>query len=138
MFTPLKFKTWPYVTPVLILTLVWISGFVISRPLLRAEEVTVTSQHLLTAATTGSVAIGPAFMPRCRESAIYVQWGTGASGGTIIIESSHDPNYTGTWAPLATIAWSAQSREDIIQITGIHAALRTRVSSTITGGTVDT
>jgi hypothetical protein len=104
-----------------------------------ATEVTATSQHLLTAASANNAAvvIGPGFMPRCRETAIYIVWGAGVGSGGVTIESAHDPNYTGTWAPLAVVAWTAASKEDIIQITGVHDAIRTRISTVIGGGTID-
>lgn len=105
-----------------------------------AEEVTVTSQHLLTAATatTANAVVGPGFMPRCRETAVYVVWSAGVGAGAVTIESSFDPAYAGTWAPLQVVTQTGASRQDIVQITGAHAALRTRVSTTVTGGTVDT
>lgn len=107
---------------------------------LHAEEVTVTSQHLLTAATatTANAVVGPGFMPRCRETAVYVVWSAGVGAGAVTIESSFDPAYAGTWAPLQVVTQTGASRQDIVQITGAHAALRTRVSTTVTGGTVDT
>lgn len=110
------------------------------RPHVHAEEVTVTNQKLLAAASTINTraTITPAFMPRCRESAIYINWGAGVSGGAITIESSFDQNYAGTWAPLAAVVQSGASRLDIVQITGVHLALATRVSTGLTGGTVDT
>jgi hypothetical protein len=105
---------------------------------LRATEVTgVTTTTMLNAVTTGTgTVIGPGYMPRCRESAVYINWSSGVSAGAVVVETAHDPNYTGTWATLSTVNWTAASKEDIVQITGIHAAIRTRVSSTIMNGTV--
>lgn len=112
------------------------AGMLLPPVPVRATEVTGTSVQLLSAATasgaTGTVT--SAFMPRCRESAIYIQWGAGTSSGGVTIESAHSESYTGTWAPLVTKAWAAASSEDIVQITGIHGAIRTRISTVIGGG----
>lgn len=105
-----------------------------------ARESTVTGgvDRLLNAVTTGSATKGSGTMSQCRESVIYVQWSAGTDAGVVKIESAHDESYTGTWATLATITWSAASKEDVVQITGIHAAIKTRVSTTVTNGTVTT
>jgi hypothetical protein len=106
-----------------------------------ATEVTgLTTTPMLAAASalnaTGTV-IGPGFMPRCRESVIYLVWGAGVGSGGVTVETAHDPNYTGTWAPLVVVPWSAASHEDVVQITGIHGAIRTRISTVLAGGTID-
>lgn len=105
-----------------------------------ATESTVTSTTLLSAVsalnTAATVTVtAPAV---CRETAIYVQWSAGTSAGAVKVESADDASYAGTWAPLATDTWTAVSSEDIIQITGVHRALRTRISTAIVGGTVST
>lgn len=103
-------------------------------------EVTGTNQQMLTSASTLNTAsvVGAGFMPRCRETAIYAQWGAGVTTGTIVVESAHDQAYTGTWANMATVAWTSQLKEDIVQITGVHNAIRTRVSGALAGGTINT
>lgn len=75
---------------------------------------------------------------QCRESAVYVSWSAGTSAGSVQIESADSPTYAGTWAPLSLVSWSAVSKQDLVQITGVHKALRTRIASTIVGGTVNT
>lgn len=106
----------------------------------RAEERPIVAQALQTAATTLNAAttIGPGFMSRCRETAIYIEWSAASSAGAVVVESAFNEAYAGTWANLATVNWVSGSRVDIVQITGVHGALRTRVSSAITGGTVNT
>lgn len=105
-----------------------------------SEQPVVSTKSMLSAASALSTAasIGPGYMPQCRETAIYLQWSAGVASGAVTIESAHDPAYTGTWAPLAVVASSGASREDIIQITGVHAAIRTRISTVLAGGTVST
>lgn len=103
-----------------------------------ATEVTGTHQNLLSgvSALNSQVTVGTAFMPRCRESAVYISWGAGTSSGAVTVETANDAAYTGTWAPLATVAWVAASKQDVVQITGVHLAIRTRISTVIGGGTV--
>lgn len=101
------------------------------------EQPTITITTLLsgasaTATTPGVLATGT--MPQCRESAIYVQWTAGTTAGVVSIESAHDAAFTGTWAALTTATWATANKEDIIQITGIHGALRARVSTLVAGG----
>lgn len=107
---------------------------------LHAEERTIVSQALQTAVTALNAAatIGPGNMGRCRETAIYIEWSGGATAGAVVVESAFNEAYAGTWANLATVNWVSATRVDIVQITGVHGALRTRVSSAITGGTVNT
>lgn len=101
------------------------------------EQPSITMTTLLSGVTTGSsTALGTGTMPNCRETAVYVVWGAGTNAGVVTIESSYDSAYTGTWASLATSTWASASKQDIVQITGIHGALRARVSTTVTGGTV--
>lgn len=83
--------------------------------------------------------LGTGTMTNCRESAVYIQWGAGTTAGGVTIETAHDSAFTGTWATLgAAIPWVSASREDVLQITGIHGAIRTRISTLVTGGTVST
>lgn len=103
------------------------------------EQPVITITTLQSGVTSGqSTALGVGTMPNCRETAIYIVWGAGTNAGGITVESSYDGAYAGTWAPLTVVAWSAASKQDIVQITGIHGALRTRVSTSVTGGTVST
>lgn len=84
-------------------------------------------------------ATGSGLMARCREVAVYVNWGTGVASGAVTVETAMDLNYAGTWAPLAAVTFSGTApKADIVQITGIHGAVRSRVSTVLAGGTVDT
>ena len=71
------------------------------------------------------------------QTAIYVVFNAGTSAGVVVVETSHDPNYTGTWANLATVTWAAATKCHVVQITGNYLALRVRISTAIVGGTVD-
>jgi hypothetical protein len=110
-------------------------GFVLAPGILAREQPSISMTQTLTNAATGSGTIGTGGMTTCRETAIYAQWTTGTSAGVVTIETAHDVNYTGTWAALTTITWSAASKEDVVQITGVMGAIRTRISTTVVGGT---
>jgi hypothetical protein len=115
--------------------------YVFSRPV-RASETQVIAQVLQTAASASNAThtpIGPGLMARCRESAVYIDWGTGVTSGAIKVETAVDANYTGTWAPLATVTFAGTApNQDVVQITGVHWAVRTRISTVLAGGTVNT
>lgn len=118
-----------------LLVLIGFGGYSLSA---KEDLVTSNPTTLLSGAATGSATLDNGVMPGCRETAVYVSWGAGTNAGVVTIESAHSSTYAGTWAPQASVTWSAASKEDIIQITGIHGALRTRISTNVTGGTVDT
>lgn len=113
----------------------------------RALEDVTTEQTLLNAESALNTAhevgnIGPGTgrqtLPLCRESAAYLVWSAGVSAGAVTVESSYTTGYAGTWAPLAVVATTAASRTDLVQITGVHRYLRTRISTAVVGGTVST
>lgn len=89
-------------------------------------------------ALNDAVALPNTVIARCRETAVYVEWSAGTTAGAVKVESASDAAFAGSWAPLATVTWSAASKEDIVQITGVHLHLRTRISTAIVGGTVST
>lgn len=72
-----------------------------------------------------------------RELAIYVVFGAGTNAGVVVVEGAHDPAYQGTWANIATINWAAASRVHLAAVSGVHRAVRVRISTGVTGGTVD-
>ena len=105
-----------------------------------AGERTVVSKTLIdalsTVGATGTV-LGPAFATQARETTFYVVFGPGTTAGAVMIESAHDPAYTGTWAQLgSTVTWSAASKIHTVSVTGVYLAMRARISTAVTGGTV--
>lgn len=102
-------------------------------------QTTLFNQQLLAAKSAQDVVgVVQRDMPaKIRELGIYVVFGTGTTAGTILVESAHDPDYTGTWATVATIAWSAATKVGYAAITGVHRALRVRISVAVVNGTVD-
>ncbi len=71
------------------------------------------------------------------ESIFYVNFDHTSAAGVVVIETAHDPSYAGTWANLATVTWSAIDKCHYVALTGVFAALRARISTTVTSGTVD-
>lgn len=67
----------------------------------------------------------------------YVRFGALTSAGAVIIEEASDPTYTGAWSLVATLAWSAVSKESSHLMLGNFRAVRARISVAIVGGTVD-
>lgn len=136
-------KTWWYDFPVAIIvvavfTLAW--DISLPKSIAHASEQTVTAQRLINTKSasgqTGTVG-GP--MANCRETAIYVDWGAGVASGVVTVETAVDQNYTGTWAPLSVVTFAATApKQDVVQITGVHWAIRTRISTIVAGGTINT
>lgn len=71
-----------------------------------------------------------------QNTKVLVRYGAGTSAGSIVVEESHDPSYSGTWVNVSTIAWAAADKEHSVAIVGNFMAMRIRVAS-ITGGTAD-
>jgi hypothetical protein len=67
----------------------------------------------------------------------FVEWSAGTSAGVITIEEAADATYTGTWSSLATVTWAvADSTEAVHLGPAPYGAIRARISTTVTGGTV--
>ena len=105
----------------------------------RSEQTLVVKKLVdaLSAQNATGTVLGPAFAAQGREITFYVVFGPGTSAGAVMVESAHDPAYTGTWAQQgSTVTWAAASRVHTVSITGAFLALRARISTGITGGTV--
>lgn len=102
-----------------------------------------TAIHTLLKAQSADETVGAAVEPSelrgCREVAIYAEWATGVTSGVVQIETALTEDYGGTWAPLYTLTFSGTApKADIIQITGVHRYLRSRISTVVANGTVTT
>jgi hypothetical protein len=92
--------------------------------------------NLQSAATTGNgkvIAIPNSF----RKHKITITSSAGISAGAIQIETSDNPSFAGTWAPVGggPIALVANSNQ-ILDFEGIFPFIRARVSTNVVGGTV--
>ena len=71
------------------------------------------------------------------EYTFYFVFSSAAAAGTVLVETAHDSNYAGTWETIGTQAWAAGGKVETISITALLQAVRVRISSAITSGTVD-
>lgn len=71
---------------------------------------------------------------RGKECCIYVEFLTGVTAGVIEVEGAHRPDFAGTWASIGTVSWAAGNRVHRVAITGVHAAVRVRITTTVSGG----
>ncbi len=69
---------------------------------------------------------------------IYVTWSAGVTAGVVSFETASSTTYTGTWSSHATVTFSTADTEDTIQTEGVFRAVRTRITTNVTGGTVTT
>lgn len=70
-----------------------------------------------------------------RYLAAYVVWEGAVTGGQVVIEAAHDPNWTGQWAQIG-VSNGGPSKVDLVSYHGPVHAVRARVSATVLGGTV--
>lgn len=92
---------------------------------------------LQSASTTGNGTIVMC-SPNVQEHTIYIRGNGTITAGAIQAETASDPAYSGTWAPLGSPV-AVTAGENVLNITGKLDALRTRVSTVVTGtaGSVD-
>lgn len=72
--------------------------------------------------------LGPGRNHGTREHMWDIVWPPDSTAGEVTIEVSHDGTFTGTWAPLVVIAWSAANKVDHYNYTGSIANSRVRMS----------
>lgn len=82
--------------------------------------------------------VGPVEIGSAIEISFYIVFGAGTNAGGVQIESSPIAGYSGTWAAEGSaVAWAAASRVHKVSITGVSYIYRARISTGVTGGTVD-
>lgn len=104
------------------------------------------AQKLLNAAfQLASVATTPrAFRQSgCVETTHEIEWTGSTSGGEITIETADAEDYTGQWAPIAVVTWTAPTvfgnpHMDYVRVQGNYRAFRHRISAIVLDGTVTT
>lgn len=89
-----------------------------------------------TAAQLAAATLGPGTATRAKEWVAYAKFGAGTTAGVVTVEAASDPNDAGTWASIGTLSWSAASKTEKLNFTGIHSAIRARISTNVVGGTV--
>lgn len=86
---------------------------------------------------TASTVIGPAYMGQVQEWTIYVVFDQDTTSGVVTIEAAHRADFGGTWHSLSTVTWAVANSVQLVSVTGVHQAVRARISTVIGGGTVD-
>lgn len=96
------------------------------------------AEKVLSAVTTGaSAAKGGPDLSGVRETVMYAVFSAGVGAGAVQLETAPTKDYTGTWSPIGSPLGFAVSSAKHISNTGILGAIRARVSTDVTGGTVD-
>lgn len=94
--------------------------------------------------TVSAVVWGPGQIAGRSKFAAYVEWSAGVASGVVQIETASHAAYAGTWSQMAggsiangtiTFAGSAPNGQ-WFRIDGPILAVRARISTVVTGGTV--
>lgn len=70
------------------------------------------------------------------EASFYVTFDHTAAAGTVLIESASNRNYTGTWVTEGTVNYSAIDKAHRVSVNLLAGAMRARITSAVTSGTV--
>ena len=97
------------------------------------DQVVLNAQSVL---GQTSMPIARGSLLQLREMVVYVEFGDKTTGGQVTVEAAYTQAYPGTWAKVATIDWDGDTQCQCVQVTGVHGALRARISKAILGGTV--
>lgn len=81
-----------------------------------------------------STVLGQALLSGFSRIKVFVKFSAGTTGGTVVIESSDNENFTGNWHTEATVAWTVADKQVAVLLDGPFMFLRARISVAITGG----
>lgn len=71
------------------------------------------------------------------EIIIYIYFSTGSAAGKVQVQTAPTIEYSGTWANVgSTIDWAAQTSVKYAAISGVFGAVRLKIDTTVTTGTV--
>jgi len=86
---------------------------------------------------TKTIGVMPASIcGRFVAATFYVYFDHTSAAGTVLIESAPYRDYDGVWVIEGTVNWSAIDKAHRVSINLLSGAMRARISSTITSGTV--
>ena len=97
------------------------------------------SQHpegLILEGRDGGVVLGPDRVGHLDAFGLYVVFGAGTVGGTVVLETAPQAEWKGLWHPLGSVTWLRESRAHYLGVRGAFTALRVRVAEPIAGGIV--
>lgn len=80
-----------------------------------------------------SEVLGPGRLGTAKETLITITWPSDSASGQLEFEGSDDGTFTGSWANLASIPWTAANKKDQVRYTGGQSYVRLRVSTPVTG-----
>lgn len=86
--------------------------------------------ELLSNASSGSGTRQP--HPASTKFTVEVEWGTGTTAGSVVVETAPHKDWAGTWNNKTTFAWSAAGVVDEWRGDGPFGAIRTRIVSLTT------
>jgi hypothetical protein len=91
----------------------------------------------LIAAKTATTEVGAADVAGCANLTFYVVGNGAVSAGAVTLEESHDVNFAGAWTPIGTaVTVIANGVAVPTRFAGTAKAVRARITTTVTGGTV--
>jgi hypothetical protein len=71
-----------------------------------------------------------------RQVTCYITGSAGVSAGAVQLETAPSATFAGTWAPLGTAVTVVASTTAVATTIGSFKAIRARISTPVTGGTV--
>jgi hypothetical protein len=95
-------------------------------------------QPLLAAASSLNAASSIDLRGEPSNVTIYIKNSAGVSAGAVSIEEADSTGYTGTWSVISSVTCDTPSVTNAVHLVGTYKALRTRISTAITGGTIST
>lgn len=66
---------------------------------------------------------------------VYIVWTGAPTAGSVVIETAHSADYTGTWAQLATATFKTNA-VDYFSFEQSLSVVRVRIATAVTGGSV--
>jgi hypothetical protein len=93
------------------------------------DQPLLSGASLIQAVGAGGVTLGGA-----RDVTIYVNTSNATvSAGVVTIEEADDAAYAGTWSVIQAVT-PVQNSNIAVHLSGVYKALRTRISTAVTGG----
>ncbi len=86
--------------------------------------------------TTGIGTVPEDWCGRYVEATFYVYFDHTSAAGTVLVESAPYRNYDGVWVTEGTVTWSAIDKAHRVSVNLLSGAMRVRISSAVTSGTV--
>lgn len=87
------------------------------------------------AATTGN-GVAKQFKGQPREIKIYIEGSSGVGAGAVQLEEAASDDYAGTWAAIGSPVTVTADTVKTVALTAAVRAVRARISTNVTGGTV--